>query len=89
MFLWIDMFDIQHYQVGHRHQLIQLGKPFGIGSLLISNTGGIDTGMDILLLCQTEQIQQEIHLHQRFPTCHSDAAAFIEADIAFILFNDV
>ena len=42
--------------------------------------------MDILLLCQTEQIQQEIDLHQWFSACHGDTAAFVEADIPLVLY---
>ena len=45
--------------------------------------------MHIFLFSYSKQVNQEIHLHQRFAACDGDAAAVIKRLISFILFKNI
>ena len=49
----INMFNVQHDQIGHSQKNIQLFHPFPVGRCEW-NSGGVDTGVDIILFGQRE-----------------------------------
>ena len=45
--------------------------------------------MNTMFLCQSEQIDQEINLHQRLPSGHGDTAALIERAVTLEIVYDL
>ncbi len=44
--------------------------------------------MDPTFVCQREELQQKVNLHQRFTAGHGDAAAVVKGLVALIIFQD-
>ena len=89
VFFRINVFDVKHDKIGKLHQFVQFFDELGIGGL-VCDAGGIDTGMDAMLFTQSEQLQQEIYLHQWLATCDSESAAiYVEGLVTLILFDDL
>ena len=84
--LGIDVLDVQQHQICDFQQLVQLPVVFGVAGP-VGNTGGVQTGVDQLLLGQLKQLQQKIDLHQGFAAGDGDAAGRIECLVPLIFLD--
>ena len=87
MGLGIHVLDVQHHQVCDCHQSIQLLVVRG-GTGAVSDTGGIQTGVDSLCLGQGEQLQNKVDLHQGFAAGDGDAALAVESFITVVFLKN-
>ena len=87
--LRVDMLDVQHDQVRQRHQFVVFRHQRSV-LRIEGDAGAVDTGMDSSFLGQGEQVDQEIHLHQRLTAGDGQAAAVgVERLVLLVLLDDV
>ena len=84
----IDVLNVQHDQVGHVHQRVELlivrAFPLAVG-----DAGGVDAGVNVLFLGQAEELQHEVDLQERLAAGDGDAAVFVELAVALKLADDL
>ena len=77
MFLWINMLDIQKYQICGSQKPVKMGHD-RLGARVKGDAGGVQAGVDTAFFCLLKELCHKTYLHQRFAAADRDAAFFVK-----------